>query len=349
MTLARRDHDHSGQDSLPTPGPGGDVRPPRVEQALDVLRWLHLQVLVPLVPPGRPGAIRALGHTLTPLYRRSFGLRHAPILRDEFRRCFGDDIDPARLERMVQGTWEMQVRINLEEAVLPRLSADQLDRYCRVVGRQHLDDALTGGRGAVMAFLHFGQHWFLPVWCGHNGYTWNQVAAAGRPPEDKWQPTWFGAQVFDARDAWFDALPVQFLPLDTPHRVLVRALNRNELVGIAVDGRIGSRFAQIRFLDRDALFAPGAIKLARIAGAPIVPCATVVGDDGVQQVTFLEPMEVPRRGDVTAGVQDLVSRLEPFVLAHPDHYGSWLHHIRRHLGWDDHPMFLDLQQEEGGV
>jgi len=254
-------------------------------------------------------------------------------------------MDPERLEEMVQGTWAMQVRINLEEAVLPRLTRDQLDRYCRVVGREHLDAALAKGKGAVMAFLHFGQHWFLPVWCGHNGYTWNQVAAAGRPPEDKWQPTWFGARVFDARDAWFDDLPVQFLPLDTPHRVLVRALNRNELVGIAVDGRIGTRFAQVRFLDRDALFAPGAIKLARIAGAPIVPCATVVGQDGVQQVTFLEPMEVPRRGDVADRVQELVSRLEPFVLAHPDHYGSWLHHIRRHLGWDDHPMFLDLRAD----
>ncbi len=322
----------------------GDLSPPRVEQVLDVLRWLHLSVLVPMVPPGRPSAVRRLGRLLTPMYERSFGLRHTPILEDEFRRCFGADLPAERLDEMVRGTWRMQVRVNLEEAVLPRLTRGQLEGYCRVVGQEHLDRALERGKGAVMAFLHFGQHWFLPVWCGHNGYTWNQVAAAGRPPEDKWQPTWFGRQVFDARDEWFEALPVRFLPLDTPHRVLVRGLQRNELVGIAVDGRIGTKFAQVRFLNRDALFAPGAIKLARIAGAPIVPCATVVGADGRQQVTFLEPLDPPRRGDVTEAVQQLVDRLEPFVVAHPDHYGSWLHHIRRHLGWDDHPQFLDLRE-----
>lgn len=343
MTLERR---RTGSDGPPdAPSPAGP-RPPRAERYLDVLRWLHLALLVPSIPAGQPLAIRALTRTLTPLYHRTFGLRHASILRDEFRRCFGDDLPHDRLDAMLRGTWAMQVRVNLEEAVLPRLTREQLDRYCRVTGRRHLDAALEGGRGAVMAFLHFGQHWFLPVWCGHNGYTWNQVAAAGRPPGDKWQPTWFGKRIFDARDAWFDGLPVSFLPLDTPHRVLVRALGRNELVGIAVDGRIGSKFSRVRFLGRDALFAPGAIKLARIARAPIVPCATVVDPDGVQQVTFLPSLEPPGRGPVDDAVQRLVGRLEPFVLAHPDHYGSWLHHIRRHLAWDDHPMFLDLQHED---
>ena len=97
-------------------------------------------------------------------------------------------------------------------------------------------DSTAKVQGKVGEVMTFG----LPGNAG-TGYTWNQVAAAGRPPEDKWQPTWFGRQVFDARDEWFEALPVRFLPLDTPHRVLVRGLQRNELVGIAVDGRIPRR------------------------------------------------------------------------------------------------------------
>jgi phosphatidylinositol dimannoside acyltransferase len=319
-----------------------DLRPPVSEQVLDVLRWAHLNVIVPMVPADRPGALRWMGAALNPLYRRSFGMRHHPILSEEFDRCSGGAFDHGDREQMIRDTFAMQVRVNLEEAALPRLDREDLGRVCTVAGSEHIDAALQRGRGVIMAFLHFGQHWYLPVWCGHNGYLWNQVAAAGRPPEDKWQPSWFGRQVFDARDAWFDALPVNFMPLDTPNRVLIRALKRNELVGLAVDGRIGTKFETVRFLGREALFSPGATKLSRISGAPIVPCNTVARPDGRQQVTFLEPLDPPSRKDAIGdAVQQLVDRLEPFVLAHPDHYGSWLHHVRRHQGWDDHPFFLD--------
>jgi phosphatidylinositol dimannoside acyltransferase len=325
---------------------GPSLRPPRSEQILDVLRWGHLAVVVPLVPADRPRALKALGSGLTALYRRSFGMRHGPILREEFERCSGGQFDLMSIEALIRGTFAMQVRINLEEAVLPRLGRDGLDRVCRVSGRRHLEAALEGGHGAIMAFLHFGQHWYLPVWCGHHGFTWNQVAAAGRPPEEKWQPSWFGRQVFDARDSWFGALPVQFLPLDSPNRVLVRALQRNELVGIAVDGRIGTRFERVDFLGRTALFSPGALKLSRIAKAPIIPCNTVVDADGYQRVTFCEPLPPLKRGEnVGKAVQRMVTVLEQHVLSHPDHYGSWLHHVRRHQGWDDHPFFLDHRDD----
>ena len=320
----------------------GAAKPPLAEQVLDVLRWGHLAVIVPMVPAGRPRAMRWMGSALTPLYRRSFGMRHTPILREEFERCRGGAFDTRSVEELIEGTYAMQVRVNLEEAILPRLGREGLDRACRVEGRHHIDAALEQGNGALMAFLHFGQHWYLPVWCGYNGYLWNQVAAAGHPPAEKWQPSWFGRQVFDARDAWFNGLPVNFLPLDAPNRVLVRALQRNELVGVAVDGRIGQKFETVRFLGREALFSPGVVKLSRISRAPIIPCNTVVDPDGVQRVTFLEAMPAVVRGDdIHDAVQSLVGRLEPFVLEHPDHYGSWLHHVRRHQNWDDHPFFVD--------
>ena len=316
--------------------------PPLVEQVLDVLRWAHLTGLVPLVPGSRPRAMRLLRSAITPMYRNSFGLRHTPALRTEIDRCRGGEFDTADPDEIVRDTYRMWVRVTLEEAALPRLGRDGMARVCRVQGREHIDAALARGNGALMAFLHFGQHWYLPVWCGYNGYTWNQVAAAGRPPVETWNPNWFGRQVFDKRDAWFAALPVNFLPLDTPHRVLVRALARNELVGIAVDGRVGTRFQEVRFLGREARFSPGAIKLSRITGAPIIPCNTVVAADGRQQVTFLPSMPaVGRKTDIDGAVQALVDALEPFVLEHAGHYGSWLHHVNHRRDWDDHPFFTD--------
>lgn len=316
--------------------------PPASEQTLDFLRWAHLTLVVPSLPAGSPAAMRWCSRALQFPYRWTFGRRHGLLLREELSRSAGTRLGAERLDELVQRTCANQVRVNLEEAVLPRLSARQLDQRCTVRGRTHLDAALSRGKGAVMAFLHFGQHWYLPVWCGHHGYRWNQVAAMGRPPVEKLRPSWFGERVFDARDAWFRALPVTFLPLDTPNRVLVRALARNEFAGIAVDGRIGTRFERVRFLHREARISPGAVKLARLAGAPIIPCAVVLDDSDRQQVTFLEPMEPPARGSVTPAVQELMRRLEPFVLAHPDHYGTWLQHVRRHVAWDDHPLFVDM-------
>ncbi len=317
----------------------------RSERVFEALRWGYLKGLVPLVPANNPRAMRALGSGLTALYRRSFGLRHGPVLDEEFRRCRGGEFDHQGVQQMIEGSFAMQVRVYLEEAVLPRLGREGLDRVCRVSGREHIERALEGGRGAVTAFLHFGQHWYLPVWCGHNGFVWNQVAARGQPPQGTYQPSWFGRQMLDARDAWLDALPVAFLPLDTPNRVLVRALQRNELVGIAVDGRIGANFEQVDFLGREAMFSPGAVKLSRIARAPIIPCNTVVDADGFHRVTFCEPLPPLRRGEsVGEGVQRLVSVMERFVLEHPDHYGSLMHHFYRRQGWDDHPLFLDYAE-----
>lgn len=316
--------------------------PPLSEHVLDLLRWGHLTLVVPSLPARWPRAMRWASQGLELPYRLTFGRRHGPILREELQRCSPTPLPRRELDALVRRALSHQVRVSLEEAVLPRLSSEQLDRRCAVRGREHLDEALARGRGAVMAFLHLGQHWYLPVWCGHHGYRWNQVAAAGRPPADKWQPSWFGRQVFDTRDAWFRALPVTFLPLDTPNRVLVRALQRGELVGIAVDGRIGTRFERVRFLGREARISPGAAKLARAAGAPIVPCSVVLAPDGQQQITFLPALDPPPPGPVRDAIQALMERLEPFALAHLDHYGAWLQHVRRHLGWDDHPLFVDM-------
>lgn len=305
----------------------------------DLARWAFYVQLRRVLDPERPAALHAL--------RRLGGLAglvggpRAALMADEYRRC--------RIEPCVADASRAQYRVALDELMLGRLRPDNVDRYVRVEGREHLDAALARGKGVVWVYPHAGAVMLMLAWLVAHGYRYTQYAARGLAPKDvaEEHPELLGHNrwreaVRHAREEDEDRTGATFLTLAAPTRELYRTLGRNELVGIAFDGRIGNKWRPYTFLGRTALLNPGSFRLAASTGAMLVPAYNTVPDDGPAVCTVGEPID-PARPDAAEAVLAFAER---HIRASPAEYGPWLLHCRVRNDIDDHPLFPDHAVDE---
>jgi lauroyl/myristoyl acyltransferase len=186
-----------------------------------------------------------------------------------------------------------------------------------------------------------------------NGYKYVQYAARGLAPAEvaAAHPEVFGhnrlrLETRQAREAAEDRLPARYLTLETPVRELVRSLKRGEIVGIAYDGRLGARFAPVSYLGRTALLSPGPLKLAILAGAPIVPAFNLVPEEGPAICAFGSAIWPEDQRPEALMERFLRRAAEPWLRAHPGSYGLWLLHCLDRAGVDDHPLFIDYAPDD---
>lgn len=311
----------------------------------DLARWLFWVKLRAVVPVDRPRLLRpAWG--LWRAQHAAAGANRA-LMADELNRCFGAGDD-----RAVAAAYREAFRAHFQELLIGGLTGDQWRLHLRFQGQHHLDEALARGRGAVLLYPHAGDVMMMLAALGLAGYRYVQYAARGMAPPEvaAAHPEVFGhnrwrTEARAAREAAEDRLPVRFLTLETSPRELVRSLNRNEIVGIAYDGRLGARFSLVDYLGRRALLSPGPFKLALSAGAPIVPAFNHAPDAGPEVCSF-GPAILPEGGAQDLMRHFLAAAAEPWLRANPHAYGIWLLHCRLRASVDDHPLFVDYAPDE---
>ena len=311
----------------------------------DIARWLFWVKLRDLLDPDRPEQLRALYPLWRAQYHAARGQR--ALMLDEYRRWLGPDVDPA----VVREAFRVGFRVHLEEVLLGSITPQNLHHYMVFEGRENLDAALARGRGVVLLNPHAGNIMMMIAALSLSGYTYTQYAARGMaPPEVAAQnPEVFGInrwrrEARAVREASEDRLPATFITLETSVRHLYRCLKRNEVVGIAYDGRIGSRFVKVPYLGRQALLNPGPYRLAATTGAAIVPALCSCPPDGPNVLTLGEPIV----GDDPVRLMDafLHGAVEPWFHQNPATYGVWMAHCRERRAVDDHPLFTDYAPDD---
>lgn len=309
----------------------------------DLARWAFWVPFRSALRAERPQQLRRL----YPLWR----LQHLAargqraMMIDEYRRCFpGLDTEP-----LVREAYRIAFRVHFEELLLGKLDAETWRNYMRVEGREHLDAALARGRGAIIAYPHAGNVMMMIAALSFSGYPYTQYAARGLAPKDvaEAHPEVFGhsrlrEQVRETREANEDRLPASFLTLNEPARELFRRLGRNELIGIAFDGRIGRKWREYSWLGRPALLNPGAFRIAARTGAALLPVFNYCPGDDINVCTIGEPIWGDRP-------EALAERFLPvagdMLREQPGAYGIWLTHCRARRHVDDHPFFLDYPED----
>ncbi len=310
----------------------------------DVARWLFWVKFREALDPERPERLARL----YPLWRAQYALARGQraLMADEYRRWRG-----AAPEALLEDAYRVTFRVHLEELLLGKLTASNWQHWMRVEGLENLDRALSRQKGAVLLFPHAGNFMFMHAIMGLLGHRYTQYAARGMaPPEvalahadvfanNKWR-----REARAAREGNEDRLPISFISLDTPVRHLYRCLGRNELVGIAFDGRIGGKWVKAPYLGRTALLSPGPYRLVASTGAALVPvyCATPAEGPGV--TTVGEPLDGKDPERLMSRFLD--EHVGPWLGAHPAEYGTWLAHCRERAGVDDHPLFTDYAPDD---
>ena len=287
--------------------------------------WLAVAPLLALLPASF--AYRAACWRADWLFR-SWPEKRRDVLRN-LRQVLGEELSSAGAERVAKDIFRIR---SCEVIDLMRLRgrARSLGKLVELRGREHLDAALAGGKGAILCGAHFGSYDYAFSRLHTDGFPvtsigrwWWNYPPSGSSVERRIWDFAFARRVLRHRqrpniEPW-------------PGRVQVAiqaaaALRGNEVVTICgdappLDAEL-DRTIELPFLGRQARFLPGVVALARLTRAPVLMVSAHRSADYRHQVLEISP-PVPMEGETTAAFGRCVAAMDAAIRAHLAEWDFW--------------------------
>jgi lauroyl/myristoyl acyltransferase len=253
--------------------------------------------------------------------------------RGRNRSLYLDTIDralpglpPGGREKILLDFWVNHQASFLELFLSPGLTPEAMEGWVEFQGLEHLQQALDGGKGALLTTMHLGDERLLHILLALKGFPIRALSAD------------FADYGWAARRARLKAAGA-FHPLETghSHRWMFRSLDAGEAVFMALSGFGGRRGAWVDLLGRDVLFSSAPARLALRTGAPLLTTVCLRRPDGscLVRVDPPVPIDAGATGDqaIHRVTSDLVGRFQPLIQDDPGQF-NWMWYIIRHLETD---------------
>ena len=222
-------------------------------------------------------------------------------------------------EHILQRWFELELLAIVDGVRSRSLDARKVRAVIEIRGIEHLDDALSRGRGAVLTTGHGTGLTLFFAALGALGYRPSLIRLKAHDRKGRlarWLYERYNRRLerHGCTNLWME--PSGF-------RVGVLALNalrRNELVISPVDVSQSGDDAEVTFLGGPALMPRGMAVLAKAANAPLLSFFVYRDTDGRQIAEIDAPVEVT---EVDAAVQHSAKALERQILVHPADWSPW--------------------------
>lgn len=197
---------------------------------------------------------------------------------------------------------------------LETMTANELRNVVRLDGLEHLVDAVSRGRGAIILSAHIGNWEMLAAALSDSGVP---LSVIGRKPSD---PV-LADRLERIRQRW----GVGILWRERGARPILRALANGRAVGALVDQATHVKSAQVMFFGRPAWTPVGPARIALRTKAPVIPVyMTHRRDDSNRYVGVIEPEIKPDGTTPTSLTAIWTERIEKWVRDAPETW-VWMH------------------------
>lgn len=266
------------------------------------------------------------------------------VMADEWSRILPETHSQG-IRNVVKGSFIHYCTSELEVLLYPVMNKAFIERIVTVKGNEYLDNALSKGRGVLLFQAHFGAFQMVMPVIGYSGYTMNQISASASVWKEEASGSWIQKKCFDMKADYERTLPVQHISVKSSLRPVFRALERNEIVGITVDGGEGKKVVSTDFLGRRAYLQRGGVELAIRTGAEIVP-AFIITDKGLRHRLVIHPpltinQALDKEENISKVMKAFAAILEKYVLQYPTLYGYTLYLRKARASLDLYPLFAD--------
>ena len=219
----------------------------------------------------------------------------------------------AERRRMADGSFRNLARILLSVSQFDRINKSTIHQYIRYDGFENFLKAKERGKGVLFATAHLG-NWELSAFA-HSLMT-EPMHVVVRPLDN----TRVDQIIEDLRAASGNTI---YSKRDFV-RGIVRALHRNEAVGILIDQNVAlSEGIFIDFFDRKACVSTSFAKLANRTGAAMIPGFALWSEAEGRFVLKFYPPVMPT-GDEEADTRTIHAQLEGVIREYPDQW-LWMH------------------------
>jgi lauroyl/myristoyl acyltransferase len=283
---------------------------------------------VAAVLPGRWARELAEGAGILAARAPRLAARRAMVGR-HLERVAGPGLSGAQRGRMIDDAFASYARYWAESLRLPSLTAAEVDAGFSFRGIDHLEVALDGGRGAILALPHLGGWEWGGTWLARTDHPVSVVVEELQPPE-----------LFEWFAGFRRRLGMEVIPLGPgAASASMRALDANRVLCLLCDRVVGGAPGiDVDFFGERTQLPGGPVTLALRSGAPVLPAAVYFGPGTDEHLGVVRPpMALTRAGrlrdDVAAGTQLLAHELEDLIRRAPT---QW------HLMQPNWPSDLDV-------
>lgn len=251
-----------------------------------------------------------IGNLCWPLIPR----RRFEMMMDNIKRSFR--CDRAAAYTIAKQSSVRFGRMFMEVLHIPKLNKYNIHQYVKLNGEEHLQEALSYGRGAVLATAHSGNWELLGAALAMHGFP--LVAVAQK-------------QTNAAMDKFINeyrTMAGMHVTYKTGVREMVTLLGKGQIIGLLMDQNAGSHGIFVDFFDRPASTPQGSAALARMKNAPIVPAFITENSDGTHTAILHPPMWVDKTEDRDQDIWNMTNKLTHIIEDHIRKYPGewfWLH------------------------
>jgi len=266
--------------------------------------------LVRAVPPAVRYPVAAFGGTMW--WATDRGRRHNAWTN--YGAALGLPEDHPRVREVARRAFANYGRMLADFLLIGGLTPAEVRAMVTITGREHVENALARGRGAILALPHMGSWDMAGSIAGIWGY---RIAAV--------------AESFPGslNDAVVETRSLHGLEVIPRNRSAVRTINavldEKGMVALVCDLPRGPG-VEVRLLGRRATVPTGPAAIACRRGAPILPIYTRRSGSGSYHLHVDPPIEPPEarrcreRGAVAEVMQQVMDRFDVFIRAYPDQW-----------------------------
>jgi len=243
------------------------------------------------------------------------GVRRAVAL-ENVGRAFGAELDDRERRVLVRQSYAHLGMSLVEFLRMPRLSPDWLRDQMDLDGERHFQEALDGGRGAIVASGHLGNWEWMGACLAARGYPMTFVVQRLR-----------NTRVDSLVDRVRRGTGIEVVPHGMALRRVHAALAANRLVFFMCDQDARRRGVFVPFFGVPASTPKGAAQIAVRHRVPFVAAFGRRGPEGRHHVVVHAPITAQATDESQAVLELLAAfnaRLETAVRATPDQYW-WAH------------------------
>jgi len=188
--------------------------------------------------------------------------------------AFGTDMSASRRDAIARASFQNFMALLFDFLKVPQMDPAARERIVTIEGREHLEEALSKGRGVLAVSAHYGNFLLLLCALGLEGYPLHVVTRHFRS---------------ERLEAVYTAILARFGVLTFPRRHeaanILKALKHGAIVGYVLDQNMRAENGIfVEFFGRQASTIKGLATLAGRYGSPILPAHILSSPDGSHRI-----------------------------------------------------------------
>lgn len=225
--------------------------------------------------------------------------------------------DERQVKKKVKRCFENLGKTVVEFMQFPHLNDKKIQKYVRVEGIQHIENAISQGNGAIILTGHFGNWELLAACISANVAPLTPIVRELRSPK-------LNTLVSNYRDR----AGYSTIDRNTGVRDALRCLQNNKLLGIVADVDTTVNGVFVNFFGRPAYTPYSPIAFALKTGAAILPSFIIRQPDGTHRVIIEPPMMLKRSDEkekeLVDNTQKFTNIIESYIRKYPEQW-IWMH------------------------